>query len=209
MDYLDIVRAIRARSDQARLDIAEKGASAAPEHRHFFYDTEFMEYAEGGESEIELISLGIVDEAGREFYAINKDADLSKANAFVRENVLPHLPDRSDPAWMRPQEIAEKALAFLTPDNRPPHMWSWYGAYDYVVFCGLYGPMVNLPEPLQKYVKDLKAFLPFFEAASGREISAPEKPENAHDALADARWLRSFWGNVEAACGGLAWFEVL
>lgn len=50
----------------------------------FFIDAEFIE---DGRT-IDLISIGIVREDGREFYAINDDCDWDKASDWVRENVL-------------------------------------------------------------------------------------------------------------------------
>ena len=49
----------------------------------FFYDTEFIEDG----ATIELVSIGIVAEDGREYYAVSTDADHSRANAWVKENV--------------------------------------------------------------------------------------------------------------------------
>ena len=50
----------------------------------YFFDCEFIE---DGQT-IDLISIGIVCEDGREYYAINKDCDFSKASDWVEENVL-------------------------------------------------------------------------------------------------------------------------
>ena len=178
-------------------------------HRHYFMDTEFMEDGARGKGSIDLISIGIVDEDGRTFYAINREADLSKANDFVQKQVVPKLPPRDDPAWMSPEQIAEGVLAFLRPDEREPHMWTWYGAYDHVVFCWLFGTMSELPDGLAMFARDLKLMLPFFEANCGQRIYAPSKPRNAHDALADAVWLKDYWGEVEKMCGELEWFKTL
>lgn len=52
-----------------------------------FFDTEFID---DGES-IELISIGMVSEDGRQFYAENRECDLSKACKWVVENVFPSL----------------------------------------------------------------------------------------------------------------------
>lgn len=57
----------------------------------FFYDCEFLE---DGRT-IDLISIGIVDEAGSGFYyAINSEApwDRVMAHPFLAEHVVPHLP---------------------------------------------------------------------------------------------------------------------
>lgn len=64
----------------------------------YWYDTEFLE---DGRT-IELISIGIVAEDGREYYAVNaevnaslNEGDLGKRiskNDWLMENVMPHLP---------------------------------------------------------------------------------------------------------------------
>jgi hypothetical protein len=50
----------------------------------YWFDTEFIE---DGKT-IDLISIGIVAEDGRERYWESSEADHSKANDWVRENVL-------------------------------------------------------------------------------------------------------------------------
>jgi hypothetical protein len=69
--------------------------------RKFFYDTEFCEGVQQNLNKptIDLISIGIVDEEGNEYYAISNDFNLSNAwhkndntvaepNYWLRENVL-------------------------------------------------------------------------------------------------------------------------
>jgi hypothetical protein len=48
----------------------------------FFLDTELIEKEWG----LALISLGVVSEDGREFYAISTDFNSDDANEWVREN---------------------------------------------------------------------------------------------------------------------------
>lgn len=68
----------------------------------YFFDTEFIE---DGRT-IDLISIGIVCEDGRKYYAINKECDFSKANQWVKENVLIHLPKRFvNPQTASPSEM--------------------------------------------------------------------------------------------------------
>ena len=45
----------------------------------YYLDTEFHEYKKNGIDTIELISIGIVAEDGREYYAISKDFNLKEA----------------------------------------------------------------------------------------------------------------------------------
>ena len=54
----------------------------------YFYDTEFID---DGRT-IELISIGVAAEDGREYYAISTEFDPDRAGAWVRKHVLPKLP---------------------------------------------------------------------------------------------------------------------
>jgi hypothetical protein len=51
-----------------------------------FIDTEFTDFVD-----IDLISIGMVDENGREFYAERNDFEMKLCNPFVHEIVLPQL----------------------------------------------------------------------------------------------------------------------
>ena len=56
----------------------------------YFYDTEFVEDG----ITIDLVSIGIVAEDGREYYAVSSEFDLNKfmARDWMMENVFPSLP---------------------------------------------------------------------------------------------------------------------
>ena len=78
----------------------------------YFIDTEFIEDG----FTIDLISIGIVCEDGREFYAINSDCNLDRASDWVKTNVICHLPPKDDPignCWMTKKEIAFEVLKFI------------------------------------------------------------------------------------------------
>lgn len=55
--------------------------------KRFFIDTEFIEDG----STIDLVSIGVVCEDGREFYAQNVDCRFDLASDWVKANVYPHL----------------------------------------------------------------------------------------------------------------------
>ena len=76
----------------------------------YFYDTEFIENG----STIDLVSIGIVAEDGREYYAVSTDADHTKANKWVREHVLDKLPNPSSPLWRSREQIRTEVYEFLT-----------------------------------------------------------------------------------------------
>ena len=50
----------------------------------YFLDTEFIEYP----NSIELISIGIVSEDGREYYAISSEYNYDNASKWVKDNVI-------------------------------------------------------------------------------------------------------------------------
>lgn len=154
----------------------------------YFYDTEFIE---DGET-IDLISIGVVAEDGREFYAVSKEFDASQAGEWVRRNVLNQLPPKSDARWMDRATLRRKLYEFLLPDHVPgqrlaqqdrPELWAWVGAYDHVVLAQLWGDMTGLPRELPRFTHELKQL---WEMAGRPRL--PESPSNAHDALADARF---------------------
>ncbi|MHC5779688.1 3'-5' exonuclease family protein [Nostoc sp.] len=111
-------------------------------------DSEFIENG----STIDLISIGIVAEDGRQFYAINWDCDYRKANDWVKANVLVHLPFRPNDspgkegsAWKTRSVIRDAIATFLGCEYRvdkspkyalkegveKPEFWTYYGSYDW------------------------------------------------------------------------------
>lgn len=166
----------------------------------YCFDTEFLE---DGRT-IELISIGVVAENGREFYAVNRDAPWRriKKHAWLVENVVPSLPnlhgdarlhysrrgplgiiDWQSPLIKRRQTIADQLLAFFAGDT-DVKLWADYCAYDHVALCQLYGPMIALPDGFPMWTHD---FQQAWENAGKPEL--PEQSSGAHNALADARHL--------------------
>jgi len=155
----------------------------------YWLDTEFIE---DGRT-IDLLSIGIVAEDGREFYAENTEADLGEANDWVREHVLPQL---GRPALtshfggrVSRAELRLDVEEFCNPSRYgKPEFWGYYADYDWVVFCQLFGTMVDLPKGWPMYCRDLKQWTD--------ELGNPALPEQGkgeHHALADARWNRQAW----------------
>jgi 3' exoribonuclease, RNase T-like len=155
----------------------------------FFYDCEFIEDG----STIELVSIGVVDLDGREFYAVSTEFDGRRAGPWVRANVLPKLPSPADPAWRSRAAIRDDLLDFLTLPGEEIELWAWIAAYDHVALCQLWGPMPALPRPLPRFTRELRQR---WEDAGRPPLPAP--PEDAHDALADARHNAARWRAIEA-----------
>ena len=145
----------------------------------YFLDTEFME--SGPLSPITLLSIGIVAEDGREFYAINQDADWSVANDWVAENVLPSLRQGKGSDVFTYDSIAARIVDFVGEST--PEFWGYYADYDWVVFAQLFGAMINLPKGWPMYCRDIKQLC---DELGNPSLPAQELTE--HDALNDARW---------------------
>lgn len=156
----------------------------------FFYDCEFIE---DGQT-IELISIGVVGEDGREFYAVSSEFDPATAIAWVQENVLPQLPSPSDRRWMGRREIRDRLLAFMTEAPGRIELWAWVAAYDHVSLAQLWGGMRELPREIPRFTHELKQR---WEDAGSPAV--PTQPGAAHDALADARHNLTRWQLIEAA----------
>ena len=80
----------------------------------FFYDCEFIEDG----VTIDLVSIGVVDEEGREFYAVSTEFDPERAGPWVRQNVLNQLPSPSDKAWRSRARIREDRSSRHGPWDR-------------------------------------------------------------------------------------------
>jgi len=221
---------------------------------------------------IDLISIGIVAEDGREYYAISKDFNLREAwNRFdlksmsnkggigdtptykkvywLRENVLKPIYNEllskrgvhekthhfrlSEPFSYSSmkyllsnygktnKEIAADIIDFThfwntldsgrSLQNHPIKFYAYYADYDWVVFCWLFGKMMDLPKNFPMYCNDLKqrfdevqdrwinmsneyrlevsrALNLYSVEIDIKKLSNYPKQENEHNALDDASW---------------------
>lgn len=156
----------------------------------FFYDCEFIEDG----TTIDLVSIGVVGEDGRTFYAVSTEFDPRRAGTWVRTNVLPKLPSPADPAWRSRARLRTDLLEFLTAAPGDVELWAWIAAYDHVALCQLWGPMPALPRTLPRFTRELRQR---WEDAGRPALPSPTPA--AHDALADARLNLRRWETIEAA----------
>ena len=146
----------------------------------YFLDTEFIE--SGPSFPVQLISIGIVAEDGRELYAVSSEFDSSLANTWVREHVLSQLNSHGE--YFSLKEIAAKVLEFVGSDLQPS-FWGYYADYDWVVFCQMFGTMMDLPKGFPMYCRDIKQL-----CDEKGNPTLPAQGKGEHNALADARWNR-------------------
>ena len=145
----------------------------------YFYDTEFID---DGRT-IDLISIGVAAEDGREYYAVSTEFDERAAGRWVRAHVLPKLPSPSSPVWRSRTQIRTDLEDFFGVDGDAPiELWAWTGAYDHVALCQLWGPMTALPRAIPRFTRELRQL---WEDRGCPPL--PPRPRDAHDALIDAR----------------------
>lgn len=174
----------------------------------YWLDTEFIE--SGPSFPIHPLSIGIVSEDGREFYGVFERTahELAQADEFVCQNVFPalgythgqdgwrydgaHKVDVPTMDLYAPPEtlegIREGIEEFIASGDSNPEFWGYYADYDHVVFCQIWGRMVNLPTGFPKFCMDIKQWCQMLG-----NPRLPEKSPDAHHALVDARWNKKAW----------------
>ncbi|AYR01056.1 DnaQ-like DNA polymerase III subunit [Arthrobacter phage Isolde] len=159
----------------------------------YFYDTEFHE---NGRT-IDLISIGIVAEDGREYYAVNRDADWNRigAHQWLTANVVPHLPPMTE--WKPKAQIRDEVADFLLQGGKfivqggPPELWAWFCSYDHVVLAQLFGTMLDLPDGIPMYTNDVRSLVDWTGVHD-----LPQQSGSLHDALADARHVKAMYEHI-------------
>lgn len=225
---------------------------------------------------IDLISIGLVAEDGREFYALSNEFDLEavwyqydehlpeaigdepQRIYWLRDNVLraihtdlcqqqssfakTYYYDLFEPFTLRSmrnlitwhgksnRQIAQDIVRFVCPygfaseyagvgsidtglknylHQHPPQFYGYYADYDWVLFCSIFGRMIDLPSGFPMFCHDLKQMEAELIAASWeavkdstwghtgiediRKLPGYPKQTNEHHAAADARWNKSYY----------------
>lgn len=183
----------------------------------YFINTEFIEGFHkplfGKERHfIDLISIGIIAEDGRTYYAISTEFNAKKSDKWVADNVISKLPRRSVSFYDSPREREESLLwksnRRIADDIRRfvfdkqinfekgnlkwnnPEFYAYYADYDWVVFCSLFGRMIDLPTGFPMYCRDLKQIVD--EKVCSKFINNPNKAVHTFDYALD--WLKNTEG---------------
>lgn len=115
----------------------------------YFIDLEF--------SELQLISIGIVADDGREYYAESCEVDWSRVEAWILENVKPYLTGKT----ITLSEIREGVRDFVG-DDPEPEFWGYNCAYDWTILTyRLFGRLLDIPKHWPKRCRELKEFKRF------------------------------------------------
>lgn len=171
-----------------------------------FFDCEFT----GLHQNTTLISIGCVADTGFEFYAELTDYDQTQVDEWIQENVLSNLVYRGgkNQAYTNAPysgRLGDKAyiaselkkwfteLLELSRDDTI-EIWSDVLAYDWVLFCQLFGHAFNIPDYVYYIPFDIATLFKVlgFDPDTNREEFA-ELYDNGlkHNALWDARVIRA------------------
>lgn len=183
----------------------------------YFLDTEFIEGFHKplfGKRRhfIDLISIGIISEDNRGFDFISSEYDYKDADVWVKENVILPLYKSTVSGdgrnrfrtntfhrWygVKNDKIASALLQFFGcwRDQlfwRAPEgieIYGYFADYDWVLFCSLFGRMIDLPRGFPLYCRDIKQMM----ADKGVSKDHPECPKQKgeHNALLDAAWNKA------------------
>ena len=165
----------------------------------YTYDCEFKE---DGKT-IDGISMGVVNmDNGKELYLVFNDFDTRRvaADNWLMANVMPSIEHTThvsvdfqgakvvrdlmvtDPNSVTREEGAVMLQNFVEGDDNI-EWWNWYGAYDHVMLCQLFGRMIDLPKGFPKWSNDIKQL----HKQAGYP-AMPKQPAGLHNALEDARF---------------------
>lgn len=181
-----------------------------------FFDTEFT----GLHQRTTLISIGCASEDGDTFYAELTDFDASQVDDWIQENVIDKLTilpllvsaDEHDmrvsgnqkavahylQKWLLEQSTKNAVYGDMRhqfPDRHPQmlEMWSDCYAYDWVLFCELFGGAFGVPKSVYYIPFDLSTSLKVkgIDPDINREEYAGMSGGNKHNALWDAQVIKA------------------
>ncbi len=184
----------------------------------YFIDTEFIEGFHKplfGKKRhfIDLISIAVVAEDGREYYAISNEFNPRLADQWVKDNVIARIDEpfyeaASNVQWEAGRAaiiknekeratksnklIAQELINFCAPEDNP-QFYGYFADYDWVLLCSLFGRMIDLPKGFPMFCFDLKQMMEERGLTKAWKQAHCPEPENAHNALADARWNRNLY----------------
>lgn len=162
--------------------------------RRVYLDLEFLP---GITSLRGTVSIGLHDDAGRDYYAVNADLSVAavRAHPFLREHVWPYLPltadgelDRSHRSVKSEDEIRSDLEAYFGVDGRPDKiLYANHGAQDVLRLHAFWGhDWSRMPDVIPTWAEDLKAL-----RVRAGDPALPKQESTEHHALEDARYNRA------------------
>ena len=160
-----------------------------------FFDTEFT----GLHKNTTLISIGLISEDGKTFYAEFTDYDKSQVNDWIKENVINNLYLETGDNQPKTYEncniketstyIMEELKEWLS-QFETVEIWSDCLAYDWVLFCDMFGHAFNIPSNVYYIPFDICTLFKIKGIdpdVNREEFAGFKNVKNKHNALYDAR----------------------
>ncbi len=172
-----------------------------------FLDTEFIE---DGRT-IEPLSIGMVREDSKEYYAEVANLTLLKPNEWVYTNVIPHLKSwettqttpkilgrLSTSKGAKIREVVRQEIIDFCDGEQDPEFWGYFADYDWVLLCQLFGTMMDLPNRWPKYCLDIRQEMEVQGITKSQMISriGEGEDEEGHDALTGARYHKKIYSTL-------------
>jgi hypothetical protein len=152
----------------------------------YFLDCEFNQNVDP----VQLISIGIVGEDGREFYATSCAFDPTLCDVWLGANVLPvrHkegiVTDKTRYLRDATLPVIKSYLEDFFKDDEKAEFWGYYADYDWYLFTRFWGFM-DMPKNFPMLCLDVKQWAMHLGVRNLPEVFQPE-----HHALVDARWTK-------------------
>lgn len=171
-----------------------------------FFDTEFS----GLHKNTTLISIGLISECGKTFYAELTDYDTAQIDEWLQTNVLDNLLLRDfildnsnndfyysggyDNLLLKSNTYTlETKLRDWLNQFEQVEIWSDCLSYDWVLFNNIFGHAFNIPENVHYIPYDICTVFKMKDIdpdISRKEFSGLEN-ETQHNALADAKMIKA------------------
>ena len=177
-----------------------------------FFDTEFT----GLHKDTTLISIGLVSEDGRQFYAELTDYDLEQCNDWIEKNVLENLITYRDDNFEKANYIPN--LHVGDKQNISMALKNWFkqfksvelvsdvSHYDFVLFIDLFGTAFDLPDNICPACYDINQDIARKYSISQQEAFDKSREDilfqvykenvingDKHNALYDAKVIRELY----------------
>ena len=160
-----------------------------------FFDTEFT----GLHQATTLISIGLISECGKAFYAELTDYDRNQIDDWLKENVIDNLglPEMGKIPLVYisdTKEVVARELKTWLAQFEQVEMWSDCLAYDWVLFNQLWGHAFSIPDNVCYIPFDICTL--FWQAGINPDIDREEFAGKVgdtvvkHNALWDAMVIR-------------------
>lgn len=175
--------------------------------KKIYFDMEFT----GLHQNTTPISIGLVSDCGKTFYAEFTDYDRSQVDDWLKENVISKLSLQND-GYVGPYEsmnvrgdkelVQTKLRDWLNQFGETVEMYSDCLAYDWVLFCEIFGGAMKVPDFVYYIPQDLCTALKqngFDPDVNREEFSHMDaEPVNQkHNALWDAKVIQACFETVE------------